>query len=94
MSQTWEMEYVKMYVFFFLRSRNARNIRNGNAVEKIEKEKHFTAISIGLYSLNCLANIFFFSVLFVESAYNNLHLAEKKSCVTSSTANSVKLVEN
>lgn len=92
MSQTWEMEYVKMYVFFSPRSRNARNIRNGNAVEKIEKEKHFTAISIGLYSLNCLANIF--SVLFVESAYNNLHLAEKKSCVTSSTANSVKLVEN
>lgn len=76
-------------VCFF--KRNARNIRNGNAAE-IEKEKHFTAISIGLYSLNCLANIFL--VLFVESAYNNLHLAEKKSCVTSSTANSVKLVEN
>lgn len=55
------------------------------------KGKHFTAISIGLYSLNCLANIntiffLFCRYYFVESAYNNLHLAEKKSCVTSSTA--------
>lgn len=40
MSQTWEMEYVKMYVFFFVVAvRNARNKRNGNAAE-IEKEKH------------------------------------------------------
>lgn len=50
-------------VFFLLQEKRKKiYIRNGNAAEIIEKGKHFTAISIGLYSLNCLANIF--SVLF------------------------------
>lgn len=53
MSQTWEMEYVKI---FFKEEENIREMENA---AEIEKEKHFTAISIGLYSLNCLANIFF-----------------------------------